>query len=100
MKKEDYIKTLEVCGHSVDLGLDDCGQCYYIEWIDNNGEKKETGLGTYNTHYMEEIYSLFDGRYHELIRKELFGELSDGEAAEMEHYYEIFNKEYESECQR
>lgn len=94
MKTEDYIKTIEVCGHKVDLGMDDYGQCYYIEWVDDNGEKRTAGLGTYNTHYMEEIYSLFDGRYKELVRRELFRELSDNEIAEMDYYYNLFNEEY------
>ena len=96
MMKEEYVKTLNVGGHEIKLGLDDYGQCYFIEWADPlTGELKETGLGTYNFNYMEDIYYLFDDRYKELVRRELFGELSDGETAEMENYRRIFDEEYD-----
>ena len=95
MTKEEYIKTLEVCGTKVDLGLDDYGQCYFIEWTDKNGEKKETGLGTYNFNYLEEIYCLFDNRYRELLRKDMFGdEMTEEEKAEWAGYEKIFAEEY------
>lgn len=94
MTKEQYIKTIEVCGTKVDLGLDDYGQCYFIEWIDKNGEKKSAGLGTYNFHYMESIYHMFDERYRELSRKELFGEVTSPEWLELEKYYKMFDEEY------
>lgn len=94
MTKEEYIKTIEICGTKVDLGLNDYGQCYFIEWTDKNGKKQSTSLGAYNSDYLREIYYLFDNRYKELSRKELFGELNDSERAEMNHYQEIFNEEY------
>jgi hypothetical protein len=94
MKKEEYVKTFEVNGTKVDLGLDDYGQCYFIEWVDKNGDKKSTSLGTYNFHYMEDIYYLFDERYKELSRKEMFGEISSPEWLELEKYDKIFEEEY------
>ena len=101
MKAEEYIKTLDVCGRKIKLGMDDYGQCYFIEWTNPlTGEQMETGLGAYNSDYMDTIYYLFDGRYKELARKEAFGELSDGETAEMERYFDMFKKEYESGYQR
>lgn len=95
MKSEEYIKTINVGGKEIKLGLDDYGQCYIIEWADENGETKETGLGAYNTHYMEDIYYMFDERYKELSRKEMFGEISSPEWLELERYEKLFDEEYE-----
>lgn len=94
MTKEEYVKTFTVCGVKVDLGLDDYGQCYFIEWADENGEKQSAGLGTYNFNYMESIYSLFDKRYKELWRKWFYNEMSEEEKSEWKRYEEIFDAEY------
>ena len=45
MKPDEYIKTLNVGGKEIKLGLDDYGQCYFIEWVDDNGKTQETRLG-------------------------------------------------------
>ena len=95
MEFSQYIKTLTICGHDIDLGLDDYGQCYFIEWIDENGDKKDTGLGTYNFHYMEEIYYRFDPIYKSLARKEIWGEeLTPEEKDQLDKYQKMFNEEY------
>ena len=94
MKEDEYIKTFVIGGKEIKLGLDDYGQCYFIEWTDDLGNIQQTGLGTYNFHYMEDIYYLFDDRYKELCRIELRRELTDKEIKEMEKYYELFEKEY------
>lgn len=95
MNKNDFIKTLVINGTKVDLGLDDYGQCYFIEW-EENGQKKETGLGTYNFHYLERIYYLFDDKYRTLSRKWLFGEdMTPDEQNSWDEYTEKIDKEYE-----
>ena len=94
MKPDEYIKTLNVGGKEIKLGLDDYGQCYFIEWVDDNGKTQETGLGTYNFHYMEDIYYMFDEKYKELSRKELFGDLTDKDWNELRKYEKMFEKEY------
>lgn len=94
MTKEEYVKTLEVNGIKVDLGLDDYCQCYFIEWADKNGDRQSTSLGTYNTHYMEDIYYLFDSNYKDLSRKEIFGGLTDTDWNELNKYGKIFEEEY------
>ena len=95
MTKEEYVKTFMICGVKVELGLDDYGQCYFIEWIDKNGEKKSTGLGTYNFHYLEAIYALFDKKYKELWRKWFYSdEMSEEEKTEWKRYEETFDAEY------
>ena len=94
MKPEEYVKTFNINGKEIKLGLDDYGQCYFIEWIDDNGETQSTGLGTYNFHYMEEIYYLFDEKYKDLARKEMFGDLTDRDWNELNKYDKMFEEEY------
>lgn len=94
MTKNEFVKELEICGKKIKLGLDDYGQSYFIEW-EENGKTEEIGLGTYNFHYMESIYHMFDPRYKELSRKELFGEdLTEEESKELKEYHEKFEKIY------
>lgn len=66
MTREDYIKTIITKnGIKVDVGLDDYGQCYYIEWIDPVTKKMNTvGCGTYNPNYSDAIKTLV-GDYDE-----------------------------------
>ena len=59
MKQEDYIETLVINGHIVPVGMDDYGQCYYFEYLDENGQLQEMGCGTYNFNYKREIESFF-----------------------------------------
>jgi len=94
MRKEDYIKTIIVCKKEIKLGMDDYGQCFYIEWVDDNGKIQEESIGTYNTHYMEYIYHKFDPKYKELSRKEMFGEATKHDLTKLEKYYKIFEEEY------
>lgn len=60
MKKEDYIETLSVKGKRVDVGLDDCGQCYYFEFKDNNGDTWVKSCGSFNGDYVGEIADYFN----------------------------------------
>lgn len=95
MTENEYIKTLNINGREIKLGLDDCGQCYFIEW-EENGKTKDVGLGTYNFHYMEEIYYMFDPIFKELAKKDLYGdEMTPEENKKWLEYKKIFNKEYE-----
>lgn len=111
MIKEDYCKTFEINGVKVDLGMDDYGQCYYVEW-EEDGKLKKMGLGTYNMDYMETMYLMFDERYRELFYKEKYERISGAskkwrddedkefvpltveERKELEKYKEIFREEY------
>lgn len=99
MTKDEYIKTLNVCGKEVQLGLDDYGQCYFIEW-EENGETRSMGLGTYNFNYMSEIYSLFDPVYSSLLGKYLFGKpLTLEEESKLKEYEDLFIKEERSDLE-
>lgn len=95
MDTNQYIKTFTINGHEIKLGLDDYGQCYFIEWTDENGNKQDTGLGTYNFHYMEEIYYRFDPIYKSLARKEIYcEELTEEEKVLWKRYQDLFEEEY------
>lgn len=96
MEKNEYIKTLNVAGKEVKLGLNDYGQCYFIEWVDEDGKEQSMGLGTYNSHYLEDIYYLFDPEYKALKKKELWGDyMTPKEYDRWLEYGKLFKKEYE-----
>ena len=94
MDSNDYIKTLMVNGKEIKLGMNDYGQCYFIEWEDAEGKIQDASLGTYNSDYMEEVYYMFDPVYKELMRKSFRGELTDEDEAKFEEYQKMFAKEY------
>ena len=55
MKKEEYVTTLIVGGRCVPVGLDDAGQSYFFEYVDEAGNLVEECCGSYNTHFTEYI---------------------------------------------
>ena len=60
MRREDYVETVIYNGQMINVGIDDYGQCYYLEFVDKNtGKLTEVGCGTYNSDYMGEIEWLF-----------------------------------------
>jgi hypothetical protein len=52
MRKDEYIETLIIGDVMVNVGIDDYGQCYFIEYVED-GELKEESCGTYNFDYKE-----------------------------------------------
>lgn len=62
MKVEEYIKTIVVYGQMVNVGMDDYGQQYIIEYVDAAGELQIVGCGAYNFDYISEAKSLIDHR--------------------------------------
>lgn len=59
MKATEYIKTIVYNGHMINIGLDDNGQQYFLEYVDENKHLVEVGCGSYNTDYQYEIEHLF-----------------------------------------
>lgn len=52
MKDTEYVTTLKLNKQLVNVGLDDNGQCYFVEYVDpKTDEDKQVSLGTYNTDY-------------------------------------------------
>lgn len=94
MNSDEYVKTFNIAGKEIKLGIDDYGQCYFVEW-EEDGKIREMGLGTYNFHYMEDIYYLFDPIYKKLVKKDLNGEkMTPEEYSEWIKYKRIFEEEY------
>lgn len=71
MKPEEYVKTLVIYGRMVNIGMDDYGQQYFLEYLADNGELTEVGCGAYETDYVDFAKSFLDYRRY-LIEK--FGE--------------------------
>ena len=69
MKNEEYLKTLIVYGKMVNVGVDDNGQQYFIEFVNSKGELEEIGCGTYNHDYEDIAKMAIDyERYYREIR--------------------------------
>lgn len=54
MKQEEYIKTIVYNGHMINLGNDDYGQIYFIEYLEN-GKLQTECVGAYITDYEDYI---------------------------------------------
>jgi hypothetical protein len=55
MKKEEFITSLVYNGQLVNVGIDDYGQTYFIEYVDGNGALVEDCVGAYTSNYMDYI---------------------------------------------
>ena len=55
MKQEEYVRTIAYKVRMFNLGLDDYGQQYFIEYVDSEGNLQEFGVGAYCSDYMEAI---------------------------------------------
>ena len=71
MKQEDYVKTIVVYGKMVNIGMDDCGQQYFIEFVNDKGELEELGCGTYNFDYEDVAKTAID---YERYSREFWGD--------------------------
>ena len=78
MKQEEYIKTIVVYGKMINVGMDDYGQQYFLEFVNDKGELEEKGCGSYNFDYEEFAKSIIDHR------RFLVEEWGEGEVLEME----------------
>ena len=59
MTHGQYVKTVIYNGHMVNVGLDDAGQCYFLEYLDDDGKLAEISCGAYNHDYQYFIEYLF-----------------------------------------
>ena len=50
MKQEEYIKTIIYNDRMINIGIDDAGQTYFIEYVED-GELKEACVGSYVMDY-------------------------------------------------
>jgi len=47
MSPKEYIKTIVYNGHMINIGMDDAGQQYVLEYVDNEGNLAEFCCGAY-----------------------------------------------------
>ena len=87
MKKSEYVKTITIKDQEIRIGKDDYGQCYFVEWTDDEGSH-EMGLGTYNEDIMGDLLYIFDPGYCELMRKIYLDDTLTDEELERKTYYE------------
>lgn len=59
MRKEEYIETIVFNGQMINVGIDDYGQTYFLEYINKDGELVEDCVGAYETDYKSYIESVF-----------------------------------------
>ena len=62
MKREEYVTTIVVYGKMVNVGMDDYGQQYFLEYVDDNGELVEFSCGSYNSDYTSVAKSMINHR--------------------------------------
>lgn len=54
MKQDEYVETIVYNGQMMNIGIDDCGQTYFIEYAED-GQLKEDCVGSYITDYVDYI---------------------------------------------
>lgn len=62
MKPNEYIKTIVIYGKMINVGIDDYGQQYFLEYVDDNGELQEIGCGAYNSDIEDVAKTIVDRR--------------------------------------
>lgn len=94
MTKQEYVETLWINGLRVDVGLDDYGQCYFYEYIDEQDGPVVGSCGTYNLDYREYIYSVLDVEYKYMKRRQLYGEGYDSEILSNPRLRDVIKSDY------
>ena len=59
MEKEEYIKTVVMHGKMINIGLDDAGQQFFFEYVDDEGHLACIGCGAYSMDYTQALESLW-----------------------------------------
>lgn len=62
MKRDEYVKTIVIYGKMLNVGMDDYGQQYFLEYVDDNGELQEIGCGAYNSDIEDVAKTIIDRR--------------------------------------
>lgn len=89
MKQKEYVKTIVVYDKMINIGMDDYGQQYFIEFVNSKGELEQVGCGAYNFDYIDVAKTIVDHRRYQI---EIFGE---EEVLRMEKEKEERMKRYE-----
>ena len=59
MKAHEYVKTIVYNGHMINIGIDDYGKEYFLEYVDDKGQLTTDCCGACNTDYQQRIEYLF-----------------------------------------
>ena len=59
MRKEEYVETIVYNGKMINVGIDDYGQTYFLEYVDETGALVENCVGAYVTDYSSYIEYMF-----------------------------------------
>lgn len=92
MLREEYVKTVYVCGKKVDIGMDDYGQCYFFEW-EEDGELRCETCGTYNSDYMSCVMYELCSEYRDLCKKWWKDSLTEEEKVKYMEYQKFIDDE-------
>lgn len=93
MTREEYVTTFTINGKRADVGIDDYGQCYFLEW-EENGEKQEVSLGTYNTEIVEGVFYYLDPIYRHLQSRIYSDDLTNSEVELLTVYSQMIEEIY------
>ena len=64
MKQEEYVKTIIFRGRMINIGLDDEGQCYFIEYLNDKGELEEVCGYSWCGYegFLEDYFDVLEGK--------------------------------------
>ena len=90
MKANEYVTTIVVYGKMVNVGMDDYGQQYFLEFLNDDGELIEFGCGSYNHDFEEVAKTVINHRRHciEIFGEEEYLEMERLKAERMKKYEE------------
>lgn len=66
MDTTEYVKTIVYNGRMINIGLDDYGQQYFLEYAGDDGQLEYYGCGSYDYDYQRHLEALF-GHYTQCV---------------------------------
>ena len=94
IKDGELVSIIKVKGKEVKLCIDDYGQCYFANYIDDDGKEQEIFFGTYCTEIMDELFYFIDSEFRDLFIKKSKGTLTKEEEERINLYYSQFDDLY------
>ena len=59
MNRVEYLKTIVIDNRMINVGINDDAQCYFFEYLDEDGYLREVSCGAYCFDYVQEIKDYF-----------------------------------------
>lgn len=90
MKPQEYVNTIVVYGKMVNIGIDDYGQQYILEYVNDEGKIVLVECGAYNINYEDVAKSYIDyERYsQELWEYETWKQMNEEKEKRLKKYEE------------